>query len=319
MTDKDIIGTYSEFLNKDKRIKLLKWKISDKNLKEWTRLNKDVPKHEAYDCVINSLTILGVLEREIAEKLSVYATQLYATQQRAISDETTLDILNYYFEKNTLQRLQLNTFDTTSTEGIKFILNALGKNEYTIALFHRAGKVGHAVIISKKDNMLIVHDPQQERIHCETTDLADWINKNRFNMLSFIYSTKKANIATTRHNIIRKQTTEHTAKRKRIKSPTPPKSKSSSAMSIVMTPPTEHTAERQRTPPPKSKSSSAMSVVTTPPPKSKSSSAMSVVTTSTPIRNNSKQTTKRHTRSSVTKRRHTRSSVKLTTKRRNKN
>jgi hypothetical protein len=305
MTDKDIIGTYSEFLNKDKRIKLLKWKISDKNLKEWTRLNKDVPKHEAYDCVINSLTILGVLDREIAEKLSVDATQ-----QRGISDKTTLDILNNYFEKTTLQRLQLNTFDTTSREGIKFILNALGQNEYTIALFRRAKKVGHAVIISKKDNMLIVHDPQQERIHCETTDLDFWINKNEFIMLSFIYSTKKANIATTRHNIIRKQTTEHTAKRKRIKSPTPPKTKSSSAMSIV------------RTPPPKSKSSSAMSIVRTPPPKSKSSSAMSIVTPSTPIRNNSKQTTKRHTRSSVkltTKRRHTRSSVKLTTKRRNKN
>jgi hypothetical protein len=275
----------------DKRTALLKWKLSDKHKNEWKRLNEDVPKYEAYDCAYNSLAVLGIIKRDFAEKKSRETREMYLSLEnkknmKGTSHEELAEMISNYFHKETLLNPTLRKFavDLDDFGNLKKILEPLKKNEYTLALFNRNGKPGHAVIITKDKQILHIFDPQQQHEHCETNDLDSWIKRNQFTDVDLLFSTKKPNIATTHHNIIRKQTTEHTAKKRRTtkfmndKRKTRRHTTQRNKLSIARN--SRKNARQTNIAKSKSKSSSAMSIMTPP----KSSSAMSVMTPPMSIR-----------------------------------
>jgi hypothetical protein len=47
---------------------LLKWKITDDDIREWRCLDPSFPRGEAYDCTINVLTFLKLLNRNDTDK-----------------------------------------------------------------------------------------------------------------------------------------------------------------------------------------------------------------------------------------------------------
>lgn len=195
----------------DKRTQLLKWKISKQNLEEWSRLNKTIPKDKAIDCMINTMSILGILNRDIAEKLSIKQT----TEPIFTKNELLFEKMQEYFINQTDMKYQFTSIKAYSMESIKLILDKLRPNEYTIAQFVTQNQSAHMVIITNDGNYLRVFDPQQEVMHCEDTDLIHWIRNNAFIDMYLYFSTKKTYI---RPNITmrKSQNEERGTKRRRL-------------------------------------------------------------------------------------------------------
>ena len=155
--------------------KLQTWKIPPDKINNWRRLNPHVPKEEATDCAINSLHFLGVIDNpDFAKFLSDFAN----TNQRGIRGPEVLQLIyNKFNEENDYQIKNYTMCSKTDSE----IRSELENNTYTIAGYIRpGGQLGHAVILTKQNNIMYVLDPQQETQYCELTNYSDWVNSQNF-------------------------------------------------------------------------------------------------------------------------------------------
>ena len=201
--------------------KLQTWKIPVDKLDNWRRLNPNIPKEKATDCVINSLHFLGVIDNpEFASILSNYAN----TNERGIYDP---EILQLIFNKFNEGNQNLITNHTIGSKMDRDIRNELENNTYTIAIFRRLGAVGHAVILTKQNNIMYVLDPQQEEVICEFTNYIDWVNNQGFVNVEYILKnkiTRKRN--DTKISLRKQKTISPPTKKRRLNSKNKSKSRS---------------------------------------------------------------------------------------------
>jgi len=190
------------------------WKIPADKIKNWKRLNPDIHKHEATDCVINSLDFLGIFDnKEIAEMLSKGANN----KSLGVRDDATLKMIFNSFIKNGF-KVYHRIIPKTFSEIRKEIKN----NEYTLVIFRRGkGVAGHAVVMTKKDNVLYVYDPQQETCHSELTDLDDEIKGQGYVSMEFLVRDKVKRLPSSTTIKLRKDKNlnERPTKKRRLHSP----------------------------------------------------------------------------------------------------
>ena len=186
------------------RNELLKWKIPQDKLINWKRLNPDlINKEEAHDCVINSFHLLGVIDDPETAKI--------LSQQHANVGVQNDELLKIIYDKysNVYDGLKINfKLDKKEPNEIRKKLN---NDEYTFVGFTRPdGKEGHAVIITKQNDIFYVYDPQQEKCYQELINLQDWVKENNFNGALFLLKDKisrvrsPSNDSTTSINSTRK-------------------------------------------------------------------------------------------------------------------
>ena len=191
--------------------KLQTWKIPADKLHNWRRLNPDIPKNEATDCVINSLHYLGVIENpDFAGILSNYAN----TNKRGITDSEVLELIFKKFnEDNDYKIINHKIGSKTEIELKKELKN----DNYTFAFYRRSTGMWHGVIVTKQNNIIYVLDPQQEKIFCEFTNYLDWVKEQQFVRVDYILKSKIARRRNETTVKLRKNTvSEHTRKRRKI-------------------------------------------------------------------------------------------------------
>ena len=189
--------------------KLQTWKIPEDKINNWRRLNPTVPKEEATDCVINSLHLLGVIDNpDFANILSEYANI-----KKNIDRSEILKLIFDKFNENNNETSIIHKIGSKSDLELR---NELKNNSYTIALFSRrtiTGKIsGHAVILTKQNNIYYILDPQQQTMYCELTNLYEYIKKQEYYQVEFILKSK----ITRKRN----ETTINIRKRKNVSPPT---------------------------------------------------------------------------------------------------
>jgi hypothetical protein len=191
--------------------KLQTWKIPADKLYYWQRLNPDIPKDEATDCVINSLHYLGVIENpDFAKFLSNYTN----TNQRGTSDSEVLKLIFEKFNKDDHYKIINHKVGSKTDLEIR---KELKDGDYTFAFYRRSTGMWHGVIVTKQNNVMYVLDPQQQIILCESTNYVDWVNEQKFVHIDYILKnkiTRKRN--ETRVKLRKKTLSEHTRKRRRI-------------------------------------------------------------------------------------------------------
>jgi len=158
--------------------KLQTWKIPADKLENWRRLNPDVAKNEATDCVINSLHFLGVIEnRDFASVLSNYANYKKSTDESEI-----LKIMLDNFQSDDEFKVYHKIGKPTASELYKQLKN----NTYTIAMFTRINTTGHAVIITKQNDIIYILDPQQETHYCGMPEYKKWVKDQKYSDVKFL-------------------------------------------------------------------------------------------------------------------------------------
>jgi hypothetical protein len=167
---------------------LLTHKISNEKINQWNCLNKDVPREERYDCTINSMTFLDLIERDTAEN---YAKDINLLKS-GVSDTQIVHELHKIFSNESENRSYKIKHLGLDTEWKRKIKNKLGKNDSTVGLFHRQSTIGHAVVLAKnEDNILFIFDPQQQMYYPDVDSIVDkYIKSQKFVNLSLIYNTK---------------------------------------------------------------------------------------------------------------------------------
>lgn len=167
---------------------LLTHKISNEQINQWNCLNKDVPREETYDCTINSMTFLDLIERNTAEN---YAKDINLLKS-GVSDKQIVNELHKIFSNETENRSYKIKDLGLDSEWKRKIKNKLGKNYSTVGLFHRQSTIGHAVVLAKNEqDVLLIFDPQQQMYYADVDGIVDkYIKSQKFVNLSLIYNTK---------------------------------------------------------------------------------------------------------------------------------
>ena len=172
--------------NSARRGKLMVWKVPQSTIHNWSRLDTQISKSQATDCVVNSLHLLGVLKnRAFSEAI---AKQVNA-KKNGLSDNEIIHFIYEYLNR----KEGVYNMETKTTAGIyDGNIEDLKNGEYTFAIF-RGLKFGHAVVIYKHENKVFVYDPQQER-SCSETELEIWIKEREFYRIDFLYYEKVARL-----------------------------------------------------------------------------------------------------------------------------
>jgi hypothetical protein len=207
------------------RGKLQTWKIPADKLDNWRRLNPDVAKDEARDCVINSLHYLGVIENpEIAKIWSNYANStniINSKGEKIKRGISSPEILRFVFNKFNQETINQKIYHKIGNKSDTDLQKELKNNTYTIALFSRSdneGKAitGHAVILVKENNSIYVLDTQQETV-CKLLFLPAYIKENGYSQVEYLLKSKTPRNRNETTVKLRKNTvSEHTRKRPRI-------------------------------------------------------------------------------------------------------
>jgi hypothetical protein len=200
------------------------WKLPPTHIQQWTRLNPQIPKEDAKDCVINVLRLFGVIESiEEATKLSKLTIKC-----RGTTLGQTLDLIFYAFNKSHIGFKIQHKSTKLSFQNefpIQLISDQLGQDEYTIGLFYGSPQQGHAVVLLKHDDVFYIFDPQYEQI---VVNIQEWIRSGEYTGVYFIVKDAKNRKRWLYETPIRKPRDEHTRKKtKGLRSPpdvSPPKS-----------------------------------------------------------------------------------------------
>lgn len=181
------------------------WKIPQSTLTAWSRLNADVPKQEATDCVVNSLHLLGVLKNRafseaIAKKIN--------TKKKGLYDYQILHLIYEYLNR----KEGVYSEETKTTAGLyRGDLQHMKNGEYTFAIFRNV-VISHAVVLYKHEDTIYVYDPQQEH-SCSETELQEWIKDGKYYGIDFLYYEKTARLRSKTNT----KTKSNTNTRKKIR------------------------------------------------------------------------------------------------------
>ena len=136
--------------NSARRGKLMVWKVPQSTIHNWSRLDTQISKSQATDCVVNSLHLLGVLKnRAFSEAI---AKQVNA-KKNGLSDNEIIHFIYEYLNR----KEGVYNMETKTTAGIyDGNIEDLKNGEYTFAIF-RGLKFGHAVVIYKHENKVFVY------------------------------------------------------------------------------------------------------------------------------------------------------------------
>lgn len=161
--------------------KLQTWKIPSSKLQYWRRLNPDIPKHEAKDCAVNSLQLLGVIENPFfANYLSKYTYT-----REGVKGLLDSELLSLIFDRFNIESQQKITNHILGKKTDRQIFHEMENDTYTLAIYYPVNEYGnrmlsHAVVITKQNDQLYVLDPQQEKIYCGFADYNQWIERNNW-------------------------------------------------------------------------------------------------------------------------------------------
>jgi hypothetical protein len=193
--------------NSARRGKLMVWKVPQSTIQNWSRLDTQISKSQATDCVVNSLHLLGVLKNRAFS--SAIAKQVNA-KQTGLSDKEIIHFIYEYLNR----KEGVYSEETKTTAGIyDGNIDDLNNGEYTFAIF-RGLKFGHAVVIYKHENIVFVYDPQQER-SCSETELENWIKEREFYQVDFLYFEKVARLRSKSKTNTKTKTKSNTRKKLR--------------------------------------------------------------------------------------------------------
>jgi hypothetical protein len=144
------------------RYQLVQWKISNKMIENWSRLQQECSKEVATDCVVNSFALLDIFKtRDIAEEIAG------RVNQRAIGVKTD-EIKEYFYDLYYKNHEYKEIFDFTE-------LSKLEEGYGTPLLWRKINNtMGHMVVIAKLQQSFVILDPQQQTYHFDVPEyLAD--------------------------------------------------------------------------------------------------------------------------------------------------
>ena len=156
--------------------KIITFPFVFKKLQSWERLEKHVNKYDAYDCVINCLYFLNIIDEEQAKDLAQKANTgiisnlidpelkdnniVRGTTPSVIVDKVIAKYIKHFLKE---QRQKISIKLDVPKNNV-FLEEILKNDESTILAFNKHNQVGHAVIAFKFDNLIHIFDPQQEII-----------------------------------------------------------------------------------------------------------------------------------------------------------
>ena len=249
---------------------LVKWNITHDMLSEWQYLDKEVPRNETYGCVYNTLAFTKVVPRDVAE----YLTKM--SNQRAIKEGTTPEdfyaLMREYYNNqyDAIYHFQLLEKDL-SPETWSEVYQHLHNGQGTFLWLQRKGNVaGHAVVLAKDQDALVIIDPQQGKLRkYESFDA--WFSRLGVVSALFVLKTKtnKRTLKSTQRAFKRIPSMEkQSTKRRRISNtPSPykiaktPSAKRTKAVPAYRSPPRSKTPSKT---PSKTRSKSATATATIP-------------------------------------------------------
>jgi hypothetical protein len=199
-----------------------KWKITDEQMRNWTRLSKDCPKDRATDCVINVGTFFDLIDRPTAEIIAQELnSRRMGTHVERFIPAMEMQILRDQRIKTQHVNIRFQPDDDIFTE----IRKSIGRNHATILeLIRKSGKpglLGHAVILAVSDNGEgIIIDPQQQ-VFYRGPDIYDYLRKEGIVTFGIYARNKRAKrpFKETETQVKKKTPSPQSHKRRRIHSP----------------------------------------------------------------------------------------------------
>jgi hypothetical protein len=202
-----------------------RWKLTNDQLNTWSRLDKICPREIAFDCAVNVVTFLNLLDRKMAKPLA----RIQNVLQKGISTDNVSpliyeDILRKEYVKT---EHEFFNFDF-SDENFDLLTRHIRRGYATILAFQK-GKgsqgVGHFVIffVNPENGYPVLLDPQQETYYSTSEQVASLVSSGQYTHFGLFLRNKreKRHLQETQKRVRKETQEEPTRKRRRIGSPSP--------------------------------------------------------------------------------------------------
>jgi len=211
------------------RYEVLKWEIDDKKLKEWRCLDEKIPRNEAGDCAINTLSFFGLLDRETAELVASQKNSAYAAAQtpgeRLFLGTPTYEVTDHLFNISDLADSYIKKnfkffFFPLDREHVSFYLKDKIPRGYgtLINLYRPDPKGGHTLIFAvdlRGESIFL--DPQQMQTFVGEESINKMLQDQEYNRFALLYASAKNphNRTEVRYSVRKPKSDEPPSKKQR--------------------------------------------------------------------------------------------------------
>jgi hypothetical protein len=201
---------------------LLKWRITDDDISEWRCLDSSFPRREAYDCTINVLTFLKLLNRNEAEKIA-HKKNVEANQPFSFNKGTyDYEVINHFFNISKDDRIRTNEYTfidfTLESNFIHYLEQSLTPGYGTLINMRCYTKKcsAHAIIAAvNSSGKLVMLDPQQVIYYSTYAQIEKMIETQNYDSFGLPFKRKSVIRKADTMLTVRKSHSSQPAKKKR--------------------------------------------------------------------------------------------------------